>query len=76
MKSGTTKPGWARATLVGRANAWRRGNITLANLSGSVPVMLRHGMSLDDIVTLLATYGLRWDADARTLQLINDTDRR
>jgi hypothetical protein len=58
-----TQREWALAYLRGRAEAYRRRKLTSGSLVGAVHMALKRSVALNEIRTLLAQYGLDWDAD-------------
>jgi hypothetical protein len=58
---------WALAYLRGRADALRRGKITLHNVEGAVRLALQRGATLRDVETLMARYDLCWEQDSESL---------
>jgi len=68
MSFATNAPGWALGYLRGRAEAFRRGRLTLANVRGAVRKALALGASYADVAALLAGHGLSWDVDHEILR--------
>jgi hypothetical protein len=68
MSFATNAPGWALGYLRGRAEAFRRGRLTLANVQGAARKALSLGASYSDIANLLAAYGLAWDLEHEVLR--------
>jgi hypothetical protein len=60
---------WALCYLRGRAEAFVRGRLTLGHVLGAARKAITLGVHHDDIATLLADYGLMWDAENHEVQL-------
>ena len=58
---------WALAYLRGRADALRRGKITLHNVEGAVRLALLRGATLSDVETTMARYNLCWQEESESL---------
>ena len=67
MSFPTSPPAWALGYLRGRAEAFRRGRLTLSYVRGAVRKALALGTSYADVAHLLATYGLTWDVEHEVL---------
>jgi hypothetical protein len=68
MSFATNAPGWALGYLRGRADAFRRGRLTLASVRGAVRKAQALGANYADIANVLATYGLTWDVEHEVLR--------
>jgi hypothetical protein len=49
-------------------DAARRGTLTLGRVAGSVRAALASGVSLEQIITTLAAYGLCWEPETKTVR--------
>jgi hypothetical protein len=56
---------WALGYLIGRARAFRSGNLPLQSVSGAARVAVRHGLSTADLNAHLAQWRLRCDPEGR-----------
>jgi len=55
---------WALGNLRGRAGGFRRGTLSLADVTGAVRVAQSWDLSLPEIRAALLEHGLHWDDDA------------
>jgi len=53
---------WALCYLRGRAEAFLRGRLTVGNVLGAARKAVALGVSDSDVATLLANYGVHWNA--------------
>jgi hypothetical protein len=67
MTFATNAPAWALGYLRGRAEAFRRGRLTLEYVRGAVRKALALGVDYSDIANVLAAYGLTWDVEHEIL---------
>ena len=67
MVAAPNTSGWALRYLQGRADAYRRGRLTIANVAGAVQLALTRGVTEGDITELLRRYALSWEIKTRTL---------
>jgi hypothetical protein len=61
-------PTWALRYLQGRAEAYKRGRVTLANVAGAVRLAMNHRADPEEIVRLLRQYALDWEDDTGTVR--------
>ena len=52
---------WALAYLCGRARAFRRGKLSLANVAGAIRLARSQQVTDGDVREALAPFGLEWD---------------
>ena len=67
----TNPSAWALGYLKGRARAFSRGNLTVANVLGAARKALALGASYHDIAAVLAIYGLAWDPALNVLSQVS-----